>query len=157
MNWFKSLFCKHEYEFVCNIYGDQINYCDDKRSIWKCKKCGNIEYRDKLYNDKPRTYKLCNELDKLYDECYDKRYKDWQLLRSESLNMMQKTMRDNAYDGQCWADFILVCEEKNNDRNYYEKWLTDNDLRVEIKLYNQKEINKELNTYEFHVRWKYRY
>ena len=156
MNWFKSLFCKHEYEFVCNIFGDQINYYGGKRSIWKCKKCGNVKYMDKLYNDKPRTHKLCDELDKLYDECYDKRYKDWQLLKSESLNMMQKTMRDNAYNGQCWADFILTCEEKNNDRNYYEKWLTDNGLKVEIKLYNQKEIY-ELNNYEFHVRWKYKY
>lgn len=157
MNCFKSLFCKHEYEFVSNIYGDQINYCNGKRSIWKCKKCGNIEYRDKLYNDKHQTYKLCQELDKLYEECYDKRYKAWQLLRSESLNMMQKTMRDNAYNGQCWADFILMCEEKSNDKNYYEKWLIDNGLKVEINLYNQKEVCNEINPYEFHVRWHYKY
>jgi len=155
MSWFKSLFCEHEYEFVRNIYGDQINYCNGKRSIWKCKKCGKIEYKDKLYPNK--SYKLCDELDKLYNECYDKKYKDWQLLKSETLNVMQKTMRDIAYNGQCWADFILICEEKSNDKNYYEKWLTDNGLKVEINLYNQKEVCNETNTYEFHVRWHYKY
>lgn len=154
MNWIKILFCKHEYEFLRNIYGDEINWCGGYRSIWKCKKCGNLEYKDELYNDKPRTYKLCDELDKLYDECYDKRYKEWQLLRSESLNMMQKTMRDNAYNGQCWADFVLVCEEKNNDKNYYEKWLIDNGLHVEITLHGQQKFCNELNAYRFHVHWK---
>lgn len=49
MNWFKSLFCKHEYEFVRNIYGDEINQLNGKRSEWKCKKCGKIEYRTYLY------------------------------------------------------------------------------------------------------------
>lgn len=48
MKIFKRLFCKHEYEWERNIYGDEINYCGGKRSIWKCKKCGKIQYRDKL-------------------------------------------------------------------------------------------------------------
>ena len=61
MNWFKRLFivdsikrlfkkCDHDWEFVRNIYGDQINYCNGKRSKWKCKKCGKIEFRDDLYS-----------------------------------------------------------------------------------------------------------
>ena len=45
MNLLKRLFCEHEYEFVRNIYGDEINACGGYRSIWKCKKCGKIEYR----------------------------------------------------------------------------------------------------------------
>lgn len=127
------------------------------RSEWKCVKCGKIEYREHLYGVVHKDYNLCEELDKLYDECYDKRYRDWQLLRSETLNMMQKTMRDNAYNGQCWADFMLVCEEKNNDRNYYEKWLTNNGLRVGINLaYGKQEVDTESNTYNFHVRWHYK-
>ena len=40
--------CEHEYEFVRNIYGDEINLCGGYRSIWKCKKCGKIEYRKNL-------------------------------------------------------------------------------------------------------------
>ena len=87
--------------------------------------------------------------------CKEHKFAEW--LRSETLNMMQKTMRDNAYNGQCLADFILICEEKSNDKNYYEKWLIDNGLKVEINLYEQKEIADKLNTYEFHVRWHYRY
>jgi hypothetical protein len=48
MNILKRLFCKHEFEWQHNIYGDEINYCGGKRSIWKCKKCGKTQYRDKL-------------------------------------------------------------------------------------------------------------
>ena len=59
MNWIKRLFkkCDHNWEFITNIYGDQINYCGGKRSIWKCKKCGKIEYRDHLYNNDNQSLK----------------------------------------------------------------------------------------------------
>ena len=43
-----SLFCKHDYSHLRNIYGDQINYIG-KRSIFICKKCGKIKYGDLLY------------------------------------------------------------------------------------------------------------
>lgn len=36
----KRLFCKHEYEFVRNIYGDEINMVNGRRSWWRCMKCG---------------------------------------------------------------------------------------------------------------------
>jgi len=43
-----KLFCKHEYEFVRNIHGDEINWVSPinktYRSIWKCKKCGKLKY-----------------------------------------------------------------------------------------------------------------
>jgi len=44
MNIIKQLFCKHDYEYVHNIYGDEINYCGGYRSLWKCKKCGKLQY-----------------------------------------------------------------------------------------------------------------
>ena len=47
--WFGRLFCKHDYAYLSNIYGDMIRYADWKRSIWKCKKCGKIKYKDNLY------------------------------------------------------------------------------------------------------------
>lgn len=65
-------------------------------------------------------------------------------------------MRDNAYDGKYWADFTLVCEEKNNDRNYYEKWFAENGLKYEYQLYNQIDKCNEMNCYIFNVRWKYK-
>lgn len=40
MKFIKRLFCKHEYEFVRNIYGDEINMVGGRRSWWRCKKCG---------------------------------------------------------------------------------------------------------------------
>lgn len=49
---FKGLFCKHDYVFVRNIYGDEIIHSGFKRSIWKCSRCGKVkysEYLDKLF------------------------------------------------------------------------------------------------------------
>ena len=46
----KQLFCKHEYEFERNIYGDEINYCGGYRSWWRCKKCGKSHGREYLVN-----------------------------------------------------------------------------------------------------------
>ena len=47
MNILKRLFCKHDYRFVRNIYGDEINYLN-KRSEWKCSKCGKRKYSNEL-------------------------------------------------------------------------------------------------------------
>lgn len=49
MKLLKRLFCKHDYEFVRNIYGDAIRYLGWKRSEWKCKKCGKVKYSKKYY------------------------------------------------------------------------------------------------------------
>ena len=48
------LFCWHrkfEFEFVLNIYGDEINACGGKRSVWRCTKCGNRQDRAGLHDD----------------------------------------------------------------------------------------------------------
>lgn len=47
----KQLFCKHEWVHTSNIYGDMIRYTGWKRSVWKCKKCGKIKYKENLYYD----------------------------------------------------------------------------------------------------------
>ena len=48
---YKSILCKHDFEFVRNIYGDQIRYNSWNRSMWKCKKCGKLKYKQNLFND----------------------------------------------------------------------------------------------------------
>lgn len=154
MNWFKRLFkrCEHDWEFVRNIYGDEINYCNGDRSWWRCKKCGKLEHRRYLQEST-----VMQKLDKLYDEYYDNKYKDWQVLRADILTGMLQTMMTKAKNGECWADFVLACEEAHNDRNYYEKWFNDNKLKCEVELYNQKEKYDKLNKYQFKVRWKYKW
>jgi len=69
MNWFKQWRCKHEYEFVRNIYGDEINWCGGYRSEWRCKKCGKSEYRRYL-----QINTIVDKLDKLYDKYYQDIY-----------------------------------------------------------------------------------
>lgn len=40
MNVFKYLFCRHNYKYLRNIYGDEIIWSGFKRSIYVCAKCG---------------------------------------------------------------------------------------------------------------------
>lgn len=49
MSIFKRLFCKHDYQWVRNIYGDEIIYLGLKRSEWQCSKCGKIKLEKHLY------------------------------------------------------------------------------------------------------------
>jgi len=151
MNWFKK--CEHEYEFVRNIYGDEINWCGGYRSIWKCKKCGKIEYRKNL-----QKFSMLQRLDNLYDEYYHNKYEEWQTLRADTLTKITTDMLEAAKRGECWYTIVLICDEDANDKNYYEKWFTENNLKIEeIELFNQKEKCDKLNQYQFHVRWKYKY
>lgn len=52
MSIFKRLLCKHDdLEFIRNVHGDEINQLSGKetvRSIWKCKNCGKIIYKNYL-------------------------------------------------------------------------------------------------------------
>lgn len=48
-NWFfNRLLCEHEYKWVRNIYGDEINIRDGKRSVHICTKCGKLKYENFL-------------------------------------------------------------------------------------------------------------
>ena len=41
MRLIRRLLCKHEYVWVRNIYGDEINHVGGHRSWWRCRKCGS--------------------------------------------------------------------------------------------------------------------
>jgi len=43
MNWIKRVFCAHRYEWMRNIYGDEINMSGGKRSLWRCAECGKVQ------------------------------------------------------------------------------------------------------------------
>jgi hypothetical protein len=39
VKFLNRLLCKHDFEFVRNIYGDEIIAHGWKRSVWRCKTC----------------------------------------------------------------------------------------------------------------------
>ena len=51
MSWLKRFFCAHHYEWMRNIYGDEINLSGGKRSLWGCTACGKVQARDDLHDD----------------------------------------------------------------------------------------------------------
>ena len=150
-DFFKRKKCEHDYEFVRNIYGDEINWCGGYRSEWRCKKCGKSEYRRYL-----QTTTIIDKLDKLYDKYYKDKYESWCNDHKDLLNKLLSEMIQAAESGECYADFILICREPDNDKYYYEKWFNENQLKIEVEL-DQKVKCDEINRYKFHVRWKYKY
>ena len=149
MNWkFWGDHCDHDYEFVRNIYGDEINWCGGYRSEWRCKKCGKSEYRRYL-----QKFSVKEKLEKLYDDHYKNKYESWCNDHKDILDHILDEMIERAKQGICWADFILICKESTNDKYYYEKWFDENRLKKEITL-DQKEKCDEVNRYIFHIRWK---
>jgi hypothetical protein len=52
LTFIRRLFCQHrEFDFVRNIYGDEINHCGGKRSLWRCKGCGSAVLHARLHPD----------------------------------------------------------------------------------------------------------
>lgn len=49
-SFWNDIVCKHEFEFVENIYGDAIIHVGGDRSWWQCKKCGNWTTKPELKN-----------------------------------------------------------------------------------------------------------
>lgn len=60
----KQLFCKHEYDFLMNIYGDAIIHSGWKRSIWRCAKCNKLHYHNRLNYDYHGTWRALGYADK---------------------------------------------------------------------------------------------
>lgn len=40
MKILKRIFCRHRYEYIRALYGDEINAHNGKRKEYLCKKCG---------------------------------------------------------------------------------------------------------------------
>lgn len=51
MNVLRRLFCRHEYVFDRNIYGDEINAVGGYRSWWRCRKCGKYVLLPELHHE----------------------------------------------------------------------------------------------------------
>ena len=156
MNWIRKIFnkirCKHDYQFVRNIYGDEINQCGGYRSIWQCSKCGRYKYCKRLYS--PINKNLKETLDGFYDEYYENEYNNWCKEHEEFLQEVTNKLVGTASLGSCYAEIIMVAKESTNDRWHFEQWLQENRLKYEYYLYNQKERFDEINQYIFKIRWK---
>jgi hypothetical protein len=48
---FRELFCQHKWEWLRNIYGDEIIHRGYHRSVWTCSKCGAWTTRKELYRE----------------------------------------------------------------------------------------------------------
>ena len=156
MNWFRKFIqkfgCGHDYIFVRNIYGDEINQCGGYRSLWQCMKCGKYTYSKTLYSQVNKNLK--ETLDKFYDEYYENEYKDWVKEHEEFLHHITNKLIDAASNGKCYFEFVMTCKTSTDDRWHFKQWLEENKLEYEYELYHQLEEYDEINQYMFKIRWK---
>lgn len=152
MNWLYKLIqkigCDHEYKWVRNIYGDEINLTDGKRSIWKCFKCDKIQYRDEL---KPEGKLFAQELDRYYYQHYNEQYNEWIIKNEEQLEEIKEDMINAAKRGECWYHIVLHCVEENKDREYYKKYFKSLGLKVEYQRLNGEPYCDA--DYNFTMKW----
>lgn len=155
MNWFKKIIqnfgCKHEYIFVRNIYGDEINQCGGYRSLWQCSKCGKYKYCKRLYSQLNKNLK--ETLSNFYNEYYENKHIDWAKEHEEVLYNITNQLIDAAANGLNYAEILFVAYTKTNDIIHFKQWLTDNKLDYSCELYNQSGEYDEINQYKFHIMW----
>lgn len=156
MNWFRKFIqkigCKHDYIFIRNIYGDEINQRGGNRSLWQCMKCGKYMYSKALYSKCNRNLK--ETLNKFYDEYYENEYKDWEKEHEEFLYHITNELIDAASKGKCYYEFVMSCKTSTDDRWHFKQWLEENKLEYKCELYHQLEEYDEINQYMFKIRWK---
>jgi len=51
IDFIKYLFCRHDWRFARNIYGDEIIFMNGKRSEWHCLKCRGQQFRNALHSE----------------------------------------------------------------------------------------------------------
>lgn len=156
MNWLRKFIqnfgCEHEYEFVRNIYGDEINQSGGYRSLWQCSKCGKYMYSKRLYS--PLNKNLNETLSNFYNEYYENKHIDWTKEHEELLSNITNTLINAAGNGLNHAEILFVAYIKTNDIVHFKQWLTDNKLDYICELYNQNEEYDEINQYKFNIIWK---
>ena len=145
--------CGHEYVFVRNIYGDEVNQCGGYRSLWQCYKCGKQQYRQELHIDDNEKFK--EVLDELYDDYYKNEYENWCKTNEDFLIKLKFDLANAASKGLYYYKFVFTSKEETNDKHHFEEWIEENDLRYDYELYNnQLEENDVINQYSFDIRWK---
>lgn len=99
---FKRLFCKHDYGFVRNIYGNEINILN-ARSIWRCRhlSCGKVKLSPTLYDigEMSDGYHTFNEL-------YHHRALLFSVICNSHPNIAWKSLKH--HDGTMYDNMFIV-------------------------------------------------
>lgn len=141
--------CTHDFIWLRNIYGDEINLHDGKRSIWCCSKCGKVEYRDELHFKPDKSF--VNYLDRLYNIYYENRYKEWCKEHGDTLQCCINQMCERANSGLAWFEINILCDNDKNDKYYYEKFFEE--LGLKVKAYTDQKEYTKLTNVRFTLKW----
>ena len=49
---------------------------------------------------------------------------------------------------------LVIAYEQTNDKNYYDRWFSENGLKTEYKIISDK--SNDFNQYSYHIRWYYK-
>ena len=152
MSWIRKFLqnhcCEHNYEFIRNIYGDEVNMRDGARSIWQCHKCRKYKYEKELYDKIP----LNNKLNEIYDKYEKNLYNEWKKAHKDSLDIITEKLINNASIGCRYLNIILIIDSTTNDEDNYYKWFTENGLEY-TKKYDEGQRDLVVQNVEYRIVW----
>ena len=125
MNIIKQLFCKHEYKFVHNLHGDEINQHNGKRSLCKCNKCGKLKYCNRQLEP---ILSLDTELNNIVNEYYNQKQKDWEYNNAKLINNLISECKKAASRGEYYwtGNFIF----SRDDFFHFKHFIESHHLRI---------------------------
>ena len=118
MKIIKRLLCRHEYEFVRNIYGDEINHTGGRRSWWRCKKCGKWVLMPTLEDDEREVTGDTSDGHHTFNELYHHRAVLFSVIVRDHQELAWKSKMHHdgtMYDGM----FIVGIETPNGQATYH--------------------------------------
>lgn len=114
----KSLFCKHDYKFDSNTYGDCINFTDGARTILKCARCGKYKYIHDFLVPNEKAPQHTSDGYHTFDELY--------YHRMMLFSVICNTYKDKAWksllhdDGTMYDNYFIVGVSTNEgDYTYH--------------------------------------
>ena len=127
---FKQLFCKHQYEFIRNVHGDEI-YLLNARSIWRCSTCSKI-----LYGALPFDVGEVSDGYHTFNELYHHRAVLFSVICNSHPNLAWKSKKHHddtpMYDGM----FIVGIETPNGQATYHY------DTKPYWEIFKVKEVDR---------------
>ncbi len=126
MNIIKQLFCKHNFVFIRNLHGDEINQHNGKRSLWQCTRCGK-----QIYMNRP----LIVEKKKEEKEYVDK-YVDNEVFKFSCTLKWELSDYDEYVYTRPFPDILMHDDEAAFDKHCEEEML------VESKYFTKQKIEE---------------
>ena len=155
MNWLRKLIqkigCDHEYEFVRNLHGDEINQHDGKRSEWQCTKCGWLTYKNYLVLDVDEDHPLGYQLREKQRKYAMQQQDSWEQNNVSFLNSIISEMKEAASKGEeSWKGDVVLSK---GDFNRFTNFIQGQGLCIKNDTIIDIDIDRNYTKHHLEISW----